>query len=172
MGEGPCVRIGWARRGFDRHPWAVSEANWTYRELRVRGRATQSDVRRATINGKQGTAIVLAYTVNELLPEVRDALLPRLLTAHARGARVLVAEPIARRTVVSWWGAWRLAFEQDGGRRTNGDFRSNCRRDNAISPRRRPRSARGDSADALSGVIFSAHGARRTAHGARRTGVP
>jgi len=102
--------------GFDRHPWAVSEANWTYRELRLRGHAVQSDARRAAINGKQGSAIVLAYTVNELLPEVRDVLLPRLLTAHARGTRVLVAEPIARRTVVSWWGTWRLAFEGSGGR--------------------------------------------------------
>lgn len=102
--------------GFDRHPWAVTEANWTYRQLRLRGRAVQADVRRAAIEGKRGTAIVLAYTVNELLPEVRATLLPKLLAARARGARVLVVEPIARRTVVGWWGAWRLAFEAEGGR--------------------------------------------------------
>ena len=130
LGRSDTARVA----GFDRHPWAVTEANWTYRQLRLRGRAAQADVRRAAIEGKRGTAIVLAYTVNELLPEVRATLLPKLLAARARGARVLVVEPIARRTVVRWWGAWRLAFEAEGGRETNGASRSNCQRVNAISP--------------------------------------
>ncbi|HYT77237.1 MAG TPA: hypothetical protein VEL79_20955, partial [Vicinamibacterales bacterium] len=30
--------------GIDRHPWAVQEANWTYRELGLRGRARSGDV--------------------------------------------------------------------------------------------------------------------------------
>jgi SAM-dependent methyltransferase len=111
------LEAGTARlSGFDRHPWAVAEANWTYRELRLRGRAVQVDVRRTAITGERGRAILLAYTVNELLPEVRDSLLPRLLTAHARGARVLIVEPIARRTVVSWWREWCQAFGRESGR--------------------------------------------------------
>jgi len=110
LGAGPA-RIS----GFDRHPWAVEEANWTYRQLGLRGRATQADVRRATIAGQRGRAILLAYTVNELIPETRESLLPRLLAAHERGARVLVVEPIARRSVAAWWSEWRQAFGSGGG---------------------------------------------------------
>ena len=102
--------------GFDRHPWAVAEANWTYRELGLRGRAVQADARRVTIGGKSGRAILLAYAVNELLPEIRDLVLTRLLAARGHGARLLVVEPIARRSVVGWWSAWRQAFEREGGR--------------------------------------------------------
>src|SRR4029453_12629703 len=33
--------------GIDRHPWAVDEAQWTYQQLGVRGRARVGDVVRA-----------------------------------------------------------------------------------------------------------------------------
>jgi SAM-dependent methyltransferase len=110
--------------GLDRHPWAVAEANWTYRELRVRGRAVRADIRRAAIKGEQGKAVLLAYTVNELQPEIRDNLLPKLLSAHARGAHVLVVEPIARRGVASWWDAWAEAFGRERGREDEWRFPS------------------------------------------------
>jgi len=111
-----ALEAGSARiSGFDRHPWAIEEANRTYRELGLRGRAAQADVRRAAIEGRRGRGVLLAYTVNELIPETRDSLLPRLLAARARGARVLVVEPIARRTVVAWWHAWSQAFGREGG---------------------------------------------------------
>ena len=100
--------------GVDRHPWAVAEANWTYRELGLSGRATLGDVDRVTLGAERGNGILAAYTVNELPESTRDALLPRLLAAHERGARVLIVEPIARR-MAPWWDAWEKAFAAAGG---------------------------------------------------------
>ena len=100
--------------GIDRNPWAVAEANWTYREFGLKGRATQGDVGRSRTRGGSGSAIVAAYTVNELL-ESRTKLLAELLRAKARGANVLIIEPIAR-GVAPWWDEWRSAFERAGGR--------------------------------------------------------
>jgi SAM-dependent methyltransferase len=100
--------------GIDRHPWAVAEANWTYKQFGIPGRATQGDAVRARFR-EHGLGIVAAYTVNELSEPARDELLPRLLEAHTRGARLLIVEPIARR-LGSWWPAWEKAFTQAGGR--------------------------------------------------------
>ena len=100
--------------GIDRSPWAVAEANWTYRELGLNGRATQADVRRFRSRGGEGSAIVAAYTLNEL-SEARATLLDELLRTAARGANVLIIEPIAR-GVAPWWDDWRSAFEGAGGR--------------------------------------------------------
>src|SRR4051812_41390819 len=35
--------------GIDRHPWAVGEARWTYRQLGVRGQARQGDLAKAPL---------------------------------------------------------------------------------------------------------------------------
>jgi SAM-dependent methyltransferase len=102
-------------KGFDRHPWAVTEASWTYRHFRLHGRAVQRDFARSRINATPGTAIVVAYAINELSQEIRDNVLLQLVNAHVRGAKVLVIEPIARRSS-PWWGAWRDAFQRSGGR--------------------------------------------------------
>lgn len=104
-----------AIRGVDRHPWAVAEANWTYRTLGLTGRAAHGDVGTAPVRGGPAHAVMLAYTVNELPDAARAALLPRLLDARSRGARVLVIEPIARR-LATWWSQWALAFTAAGGR--------------------------------------------------------
>jgi hypothetical protein len=101
--------------GFDRHPWAVEEANWTYRTLRVRGRARTRDVARVQLPATSGTAILAAYAVNELSEPTRSALLERMLASAEAGARVLVIEPIARGPV-PWWSAWSKAFASQGGR--------------------------------------------------------
>lgn len=100
--------------GVDRHPWAVAEANWTYRQLGLDGRATKGDVDRVTLGGERGDAILAAYTVNELPDGSRGGLLPRLLAAHERGSRVLIVEPIARR-LGTWWDGWAKAFAAAGG---------------------------------------------------------
>lgn len=107
-----------ARRlsGIDRNPWVVAEANWTYRQLKVPGRAAQGDALRANLRGEPGLGIVAAYAVNELPDEGRAVLLQHLLAAHARGARVLIIEPIARRLAGGWWPAWQAAFTGAGGR--------------------------------------------------------
>jgi hypothetical protein len=102
-------------RGFDRSAWAVAESAWTYRQLGLTGRATRADVSHARFPVTRGTAVVAAYTVNELSDDVRTGLLQRLLDQHARGARVLVIEPISRRTS-PWWSGWQQEILSGGGR--------------------------------------------------------
>lgn len=106
-----------ARRiaGIDRNPWAVAEATSTYQQFGLRGRATAGDLAQARIRGEDGLGILLAYTVNELPDDVRDALLPALVAAARGGAHVLIVEPIARRTA-RWWTAWDSAVAAAGGR--------------------------------------------------------
>jgi SAM-dependent methyltransferase len=101
--------------GIDRNGWAIAEANLTYRALGLSGRARQGDVGRARIEAVAGHAVLVAYTINELTDDTRHAILPMLLAAHARGARVLIVEPIARR-LGAWWAEWAEAFRQAGGR--------------------------------------------------------
>jgi hypothetical protein len=102
-------------RGFDRHPWAIAESNSMYRHFHLNGRATRHDIGRARIPGARGTGIIAAYAVNELTTGGRAFLLTELLQAHARGARILIIEPIARRSA-AWWPEWRTSFERAGGR--------------------------------------------------------
>ena len=108
--------------GIDRNPWAVAEATRTYRELGLKGKATQADVGRWRSRAGSGSAIVAAYTVNEF-SEARPRLLDELLRAVARGAKVLITEPIAR-GVAPWWDDWRAAFERAGGRADEWRFSS------------------------------------------------
>ena len=120
----------WARtagipaiQGFDRHPWAVDEAAWTYRRFQLRGRAARRDIGRPDVlkandKGKGRAtprAVLAAYAVNELAPASRAALLSTLLDAHRHGDRILIVEPIARRAL-SWWAEWEEAFLAAGGR--------------------------------------------------------
>jgi SAM-dependent methyltransferase len=115
--------------GIDRNPWAVSEANLTYRAFELPGRARQADVRREKIDARRGDGILAAYIVNELPDDTRATLLAMLIAAHARGARVLVIEPIARPG--AWWSEWAHAFARDGGRADEWRFPS------ALPPRQR-----------------------------------
>jgi Methyltransferase domain len=108
-------RAGASVSGTDRHPWAVAEANWTYRQLGVPGRAVQQDVQRVRFVPSETTGILAAYSVNELTDAAREALLPRLLDARTKGATVLIVEPIARR-LTPWWRHWETAFQEHGGR--------------------------------------------------------
>ena len=100
--------------GLDRHPWAVGETAWTYRTLGLQGRAQRKDVLRGALPG-QGSGVVAAYTINEIGDGPRRQLLERLLEAAARGARILVVEPISGR-VTPWWSEWRDTVERAGGR--------------------------------------------------------
>lgn len=100
--------------GLDRHPWAVAEAGWTYRQVGLHGQARLGDA--TTARMPRGTpAILAAYFLDELSEEGRERLRPRLLDAAARGARVLIVEPIAR-GVTPWWPDWQKAWEAAGGR--------------------------------------------------------
>ncbi len=106
-----------ARRmaGVDRNGWAVAEATATYRAFGLSGRAAQGDLLRTRLDPGPGDAVLAAYTINELPDESRRELLPRLISAHERGARVLVIEPIARRHG-AWWREWADAFQRAEGR--------------------------------------------------------
>jgi hypothetical protein len=100
--------------GIDRHPWAVEEARWTYRKLRLRGHAAVRDLTRLP-RIAPGDAVVAAYTLNELPPAGRAGVEERLLGAAGRGSRVLIVEPIAR-GVTPWWDASAARVVDAGGR--------------------------------------------------------
>jgi SAM-dependent methyltransferase len=100
--------------GIDRHPWAVAEAQWTYRQLGVHGRARQGDVSTAGMP-RRGDSVLAAYVLNELPPEARARVEARLLETAAHGGRVLVIEPIAR-AIAPWWDAMVARFAPVGGR--------------------------------------------------------
>ena len=115
-----ATESGTARvRGFDRSPWAIDEANAAYRVFGLDGRASRRDlslrIGRAKATPSRGTGIIAAYTINELDDQARKLVLSELLSRQASGARVLVIEPIARRTS-PWWSAWEDAFTRAGGR--------------------------------------------------------
>lgn len=100
--------------GIDRHPWAITEARWTYRTLGIEGQARQGDVARARLP-RGDVAVLAAYVLNELQNSARETLQRTLLDAASRGARVLIVEPIAR-AVAPWWDALAERMRQMGGR--------------------------------------------------------
>ncbi len=102
-------------RGYDRHPWAIEEANATYGHFGLNGHATRRDISSARLRGAAQTGVLLAYAVNELPPDARERLRAELVAAHRDGARVLVIEPISRRAT-PWWEQWRVSIENAGGR--------------------------------------------------------
>ena len=102
--------------GIDRNAWAVQEANWTYKTLGVSGRAKTGDaVRQFPPIRSPGSAILLAYTVNELPPDTRAALLDRIVDAMRVGVPLLIVEPISRK-VTDWWPRWVERLSAAGAR--------------------------------------------------------
>lgn len=100
--------------GVDANPWAVSEARRTIRAMGLSGFARRGDALRAALPGA-GAGVVAGWLANEIGEDGRARLLPRLLDAARRGARVLVLEPIAER-LSPWWDGWADAFRAAGGR--------------------------------------------------------
>jgi SAM-dependent methyltransferase len=97
--------------GVDVNGWAASEARWTYARLGLEGASRRGGLERAALGGRD-TAVVSAFTVNELEASSRDALRGRLL---ARGGPVLIVEPLAR-GITPWWDDWAAVFAGAGGR--------------------------------------------------------
>ncbi len=108
-------------RGYDVNPWAVNEAEWTYRTLGVSGTAARLPVEKVRLATTPST-ILAGYVVNELPAPARDALLPRLLAAAKAHCEVVVIEPISR-TLTPWWREWQKEFEAAGGRFDEWRFR-------------------------------------------------
>ena len=108
-----------ALEGVDVSGWATGEASWTYGRLGLKGQARRGDLSRVALGGRE-TAVVAAFTVNELEAAERDALRVRLLD---RDGPVLVVEPLAR-GVSPWWDEWEAAFRASGGRADEWRFRA------------------------------------------------
>ena len=100
--------------GIDRHPWAVDETRWCYRELGLHGDARVGDLSRLPRPDPTG-AVVAAYALNELSDERRSSVMTYLLEAAARGSRILILEPIAR-GITPWWDDAAARIRQAGGR--------------------------------------------------------
>jgi Methyltransferase domain len=100
--------------GVELHPWAADEARWTCRTLGIEASIRRSDLARTALPSRT-SAVVAAFTVNELADGVRSRLLRSLIAARDRGARVLVVEPLAK-SAAPWWEDWAEAFRLAGGR--------------------------------------------------------
>ena len=100
--------------GIERHPWAADEARWTCRALGLDADVRCGDLSRVRLPAR-ASAVVAAYTANELADDMRAALLREILAAHARGTRTLIVEPIAK-SAVPWWPGWAAAVAAAGGR--------------------------------------------------------
>ncbi len=100
--------------GVDRQAWAIEETPWTLAALGLRGRATRGRLEAIRLP-RSDCGILAAFTINEMPPVLRDRLLPRLIEAARRGARVLVVEPVAKRAT-PWWESWAAEFVRAGGR--------------------------------------------------------
>ena len=70
--------------GLDRHPWAVEEARWTYRELGLVGQARVGDLSRLPSVSRDG-AIMAAFVLNELDPSAREHVEQWMLRAGREG---------------------------------------------------------------------------------------
>ena len=99
---------------IDMNPWALEEANATYKTFGLDADVRRGDLIRSRVPAS-ADALVAAWVVNEIAPSARAALLPKLMELGARRLRVLVVEPISR-TVSPWWPEWALAFTAAGGR--------------------------------------------------------
>jgi SAM-dependent methyltransferase len=109
--------------GIDRHPWAVAEAQWTYRHFTLNARVERRDIVSAVLP-RQPVCIVAAFTINEVRDDAgRDALLRKLVDRAEHGDRVLVVEPLAG-FVAPWWARWRETIVGAGGRADEWRFRT------------------------------------------------
>jgi len=102
--------------GIDRNRWAVEEASWTWRELGLHGRSRVGDVvRNYPGAAAPRSAVLLAYAVNELPPDARRALLPKIEASMRAGVPVLIVEAIALRDK-AWWPEWSARLVAAGAR--------------------------------------------------------
>lgn len=96
--------------GIDRSAWVLGEARRTWSHFGLRQRTRRAELPEGTPQGSRGDLIVLGWVANELDPGPRDQLLESLGAALGQGARVLIAEPLAR-SVSPWWDAWGEALD-------------------------------------------------------------
>ena len=115
--------------GVDRNRWVIGECRWTYQQFGLKGSVRAAGIRSPDV--PPDTAIIAAFTLNELDPESRDAFRRVFIKTARSGAPVLIIEPIAR-SVVSWWDDWAHEWTALGGRHNEWRFRPNLPRDLAL----------------------------------------
>jgi hypothetical protein len=101
----------------------MDETRWTYKTLGVSGSVRHGDATRLPRLGARDAAIA-SYVLNELPDEARLRAEDQLLAAAARGARVLILEPIAR-SIAPWWNDTARRVVDAGGRADEWRFPSN-----------------------------------------------
>ncbi len=97
--------------GADRSSFALHEARWMYRILRIPGHTSRS-ITEALEPARRPDAVVIGWTLNELDDEKRDRIAARLLPWILKGTRLLVIEPVSKR-VTPWWDGWASRFPKD-----------------------------------------------------------
>jgi SAM-dependent methyltransferase len=99
--------------GTDRNAWALQECKWTYQQLGIQGTVRNAEI--SAVRIPAATAVVAAFTMNELDSPSRERFLAEFIRTARSGAPVLVVEPIAHR-VTTWWDDWAEKWPENGGR--------------------------------------------------------
>jgi hypothetical protein len=126
---GGAAGAAWASRlegspqltGIDSHPWALSEAAFTYRSFGLRAETRRGHAARVVLP-RTADAVVAGWVVNELDDASRGDVKALLIGAARAGKQILVVEPIATR-VSPWWREWAHDFEAVGGRADEWNFK-------------------------------------------------
>ena len=109
--------------GVDLNSWALTEARETWRALDLNGRARREDFvshlemlasQPARDRSLADRGVICGWSLNELEARNLDRAGAAIDALAARGARVLVIEPISR-SVVPWWRGWTRRAESRGG---------------------------------------------------------
>lgn len=106
--------------GVDQSAWATAEARWTYALFGLH--ASTQTLNLDTWKLPPQTAVIAAFTINELSEEGRERWRKQLRTGLQRRPATLVIEPIARR-LTSWWDEWAQEWIVLGGREDEWRFR-------------------------------------------------
>jgi len=99
----------------DRSGWALAETRHTLAAFGLRGRVRRGRLPGALPRAEAGDLLVLGWVVNELGEPERERLREGLDAAVARGARLLLFEPLAG-SAAPWWPAWSAALAERGVR--------------------------------------------------------
>jgi hypothetical protein len=100
--------------GVDSHPWALTEAAFTYRCFAIDASTRRAQAAHVTLP-RSADAIAVGWVLNELDAASRATLQQTLLDAVRAGRMLLVVEPIATR-VSPWWNEWAAPFVSAGAR--------------------------------------------------------
>ena len=106
--------------GVDQNTRVLQECKWNYSQLGINGVTKCADLE--IFRMPRESAIIAAFTLNELSSGVRERYLQQFFKLSQAGFPILVIEPIARR-LVRWWDDWTEAWTAAGGRADNWRFR-------------------------------------------------